>query len=91
MPFTSIRLIICGAIAAVGGTNVALLHCESVVSSVKSVFESGDNKTNTKTFIASFLSSLESLELRLRGHPNPVDQRRRKGALVCSNGHYLQY
>ena len=61
LPF---RLVLAEEIAAVGRSDIALSHCESVVAGVKTTFDSGRNDI----FTLPFLAGLESLDQRLRAH-----------------------
>ena len=77
------RLVLAEEICAVGRPEVALAHCESISSAVRSIFESGRQDIASQCFTLPFLSRLEALEQRLLVHLDKVDKGTRKGGLTA--------
>ncbi|CDF40747.1 unnamed protein product [Chondrus crispus] len=65
LPF---RLVLAEEIAAVGRSDIALSHCESVAAGVRTMFDSGRNDVASEFLTLPFLAGLESLDQRLRAH-----------------------
>lgn len=78
LPF---RFLLAFEVCCVGRPDVALAHCEWIVSIVKGVFQSGRNEIGS-TFTLPFLASLEALDLRLRKHLGVSDQKSKTGTLT---------
>lgn len=78
LPF---RYLLAAEVCSAGRPDVALAHCEWIVSTVKGVFQSGHNEI-ASTFTLPFLASLEALDLRLRKHLGTSDQKSKPGTLT---------
>lgn len=79
LPF---RYLLASEICTVGRPDVALAHCEWIVSTLKGVFQSGRSEL-ASVFTLPFLASLEALDLRLRKNLGTDDQKSRVGTFAA--------
>lgn len=63
LPF---RLVVAHNLVNIGKVDVARQHCEAIITSVRNILEKTNPREASKYFTPPFLSSLESLDSRLR-------------------------